>query len=84
MAITFLMFVFISREERSKLFFLSLLDFVKLGGDPNLIKNFRLMMESHAHPPEKPHAKNMQDFMRKIRRHREVWGGLKARQNRNV
>ncbi|BAL21548.1 hypothetical protein BCN_C2_09 (plasmid) [Bacillus cereus NC7401] len=26
----------------------------------------------------------MQDFMQKIGRHRELWGGRKARHNRNV
>jgi len=33
---------------------------------------------------EKNNAKSMQDFMQKIRRHRERWGGQKARQNRNT
>ena len=33
---------------------------------------------------EKTHAKNMQSFMQKIGRHRELWGGQKVRQNRNV
>ncbi|PEX25437.1 hypothetical protein [Bacillus cereus] len=37
-------------------------------------------------PPafRKKHAKSMQDFMQKNGRHRERWGGQKARQNRNV